>query len=78
MKNKKEENNKSASDLLSLIFQEQELRNNRDFAYAYATGALMAVIEANRAYGDDIQSVINRQCEMIEESINSLKLKKAA
>ena len=65
--------NRTTNELVNLIMEEQELRNNKDFAYAYATGALIAIIEANRSYKDDIQDVINRQCEAIAETIEKLK-----
>jgi hypothetical protein len=68
----------TANHLLNYIMQEQTLRNNKDFAYAYATGAFIAIIEAARMYGDDIQDVINRQCEVTAEEIEKLKLQKAA
>lgn len=70
MKNK---NNRTTCELLNLIMEEQQLRNNRDFAYAYATGALISIIEANRLYKENIQDVVNRQCEATEEAIEKLK-----
>ena len=72
MKNK---NNRTTNELVNLIMEEQTLRNNKDFAYAYATGALIAIIEANRAWGDNIQDIINRQCEATQEEIEKLKMR---
>jgi len=68
-------NNRTTNELVNLIVEEQALRDNKDFAYAYASGALIAIVEANRVWGDNIQDIINRQYEATLEEIEKLKMK---
>lgn len=77
MKNKNNVINRTTNELLNLILEEQALRHNKDFAYAYATGALISIIECTRNWKDDIQSTINNQYDATAESIAELKKKKA-
>jgi hypothetical protein len=67
---------RTANQLCDLILEIQTLNGNRDFAYAYVSGSLIALIEANRRYKDDMQDMLNRQYESWEKDLEDLKKKK--
>ena len=68
--------NRTAQELSDLILKIQDLDGNGSFAYAYVTGTMIALIEANRRSKDDMQGLINRQYEALEEDLEDLKKKK--
>jgi hypothetical protein len=74
--NNKNTTNRTAGELTDLVIEIQTLNGNRAFAYAYATGTLIALLEGNRLYKDDVQTTINRQYAALEEDLNDLKKKK--
>jgi hypothetical protein len=78
MKNKNTDNpdNKNANQLVDLVLELQSMTNNKDFAYPYATGMLISIIEGARCYNDDIQASINRTYEGFQEDLEKLKAKK--
>ena len=67
---------RTANQLCDLILEIQTLNGNRDFAYAYVSGSLIALIESNRRYKDDMQDMLNRQYEALEKDLEDLKKKK--
>jgi hypothetical protein len=66
---------RTANELCDLILEIQTLNGNGSFAYAYVSGTMIALIEANRRYKDDMQGLLNRQYEALEEDLADLKKK---
>jgi len=64
---------RTANDVCNLIVEIQKLRGNGFSAYAYATGVLIAIIEAARRYQDNIQDVLNRQYESFQEELDTFE-----
>jgi hypothetical protein len=79
MKNKNNENNKTAADLLNLIVEVRELHNGGydQFAHSYATGTLISIIDSALNGYYDLQEGVNLSYNnhLIEcNKIKSLKI----
>ena len=73
MKNKKEENNITVTELVNTIIELQDKKNNREFAHSYALGTLQAILDWElKGYTNGLQEAINRAYLTVKAELDNL------
>ena len=80
MKNKNNENNKTSTELLSLIVEVREAQNKGydQFAHSYAVGTYISIIDSALNGYYDLQEGINLSYERHLTELNKIKSHKVA
>jgi len=74
MKNKIKhtEHNVTVHELVNLIVELQDKKNNRDFAHSYALGTLQAIIDWEvKGYSSGLQDALNRAYSTVEAELDA-------
>jgi hypothetical protein len=78
MKNKKEQTNRTVTELVNKIVELQNAKGNRDFAHSYALGTIQAILdwELKGFYKGfrTLQDVINDSYNNVQEELEELQV----